>query len=368
MKNWQHGYDLDFLKETASKFQKYNDLCISPFLRVKKNNVAEHLKNEALILKKGFRCVLKKTKVKTNIKVYSSRPMVLAYKDVGELEISKLVIEDLDSFKSYCDDLDYNIWVITFDNEEKNLLSCGFKKIGYKYTSFGDDLGVFYMQKHLNFLGTDEDRLLFTDPLERSTCVDLSVQIDVDGIAKKIEDYDFKKHYSNYNKLGGWSALSLRGFNEDPSFICKPSEMDKKWKQKHKDDVFFLTDTKAYDDFDEIRNIISEFAPTQKIERVRIMKLSKGSEIGKHTDLVDSDCGVILGKVARFHVPLITDGAVFEVWGQEGKESFNLKKGSLWYLDVRKPHRVTNPNCDRFHLVFDVFVDDEIRNKILDRI
>ena len=140
--------------------------------------------------------------------------------------------------------------------------------------------------------------------------------------------------------------------------------MNDKWKEKHKEEDFFLRDTEAYEYFSEVRDIIKSFAPTQEIERVRIMKLSKGAEIAKHTDLVDPDCGVKCGSTMRFHVPIITKDSKFEVWGQNGKESFFLDRGGLWYLDTRKPHRVINPTQDRYHLVFDVFVDDVIQKKV----
>lgn len=363
MKPWQKGYELDYLKSVEGQFNAYNDLCISPFLQMKKNKVADHLHDGTLILKDGFRCILKKSKTRTSIKVYSNRDHTLAYKDVGEFAMGKLVIDDVSEFKEYCDKIDQNIWVISFDSIEKDLSSCGFVKIGYKYTSFGDNLAVFLLQKQIDFFGTDTNRLCFNDPLERATCVKLDFNFEVDTIADKLASYDFKKHYSNYNS-GGWSAISLRGFSDDPSFIIKPEEMNDKWKEKHKEEDFSLRDTEAYDHFNEVRGIIKRFAPSQEIERVRIMKLSKGAEIAKHTDLVDPDCGVKCGSTMRFHVPIITKDSKFEVWGQDGKESFFLDTGSLWYLDTRKPHRVINPTQDRYHLVFDVFVDNEIQEKV----
>ena len=363
MKPWQKGYELDYLKSVEGQFKAYNDLCISPFLQMKKNKVADHLHDETLILKDGFRCILKKSKARTSIKVYSNRDHHLAYKDVGEFSMDKLVIDDVNEFKEYCDQIDQNIWVISFDSIEKDLLSCGFVKLGYKYTSFGDDLAVFLLQKQIDFFGTNTNRLCFNDPLERATCVKLDLNFEVDTIAEKLAAYEFKKHYSNYNS-GGWSAISLRGFSDDPSFIIKPEEMNDKWTEQNSETDFYLRDTEAYEYFNEVREIINTVAPNQKIERVRIMKLSEGAEIKKHTDLVDPDCGVGLGETARFHVPIKTKDAVFEVWGQEGKESFFLEKGSLWYLDTRKPHRVINPTSDRYHLVFDVFVDQDIREAI----
>jgi hypothetical protein len=363
MKSWQKGYELDYLKSVEDQFKAHNDLCISPFLEMKKNRIADYLHNGTLVVEAGFRGVLKRCKARTGIKVYSNREQLLAYKEEGEYSMENVVIEDAGAFLNFCGAIDKNLWVICFDTIEKELLSCGFMKIGYKYSSFGDDLAVYLLQKESDFFQTNSDRLLFKDPLERATCVKIPLRFEVDSILEKLDSYAFKKHYSNYNS-GGWSAISLRGFSDDPSFIIKPEEMNDKWKSENEEKEFYIRDTEAYEYFSEVREIVSTLAPGQRIERVRIMKLSKGAEIRKHTDLVDPDCGVGLGQTARFHVPLKTEGAVFEVWGQNGKESFTLEKGSLWYLDTRKPHRVINPISDRYHLVFDVFVDEGIREHL----
>ena len=367
MKPWQHGHEISKLLEIEALFSEYNSLCISPFLEMKKNRVAEHLHNERLVLEDGFRFVLKQVSINSSpIKVYSARSEVLAYKEKGEYEITSLMVENQKAFSDYLQTLKGNVWIISFDYCEKAILDSGFEKIGYKYSSFGDDLAVYFLERDTNdFFSMNESRLVYSDPVERATCVKIDEHnFDVEDLASKVASYDFNTHYSNYNKGGGWSALSLRGFSSDPTFITKPQEMNDKWKEKHKDQDFSLRDTPLYDHFPEIRAIVSAVAPTQEIERVRLMKLEAGKEIGKHTDLVDPDCGVEIGKTARFHVPLITKDAIFEVWGQNGREAYHLNKGALWYLDTRKPHRVTNPHIDRYHLVFDVFVDQEIRDLI----
>ena len=41
---------------------------------------------------------------------------------------------------------------------------------------------------------------------------------------------------------------------------------------------------------------------------------------------------------------------------------FNLKTGHYYYLDVTKPHSVSNnSNIDRYHLVVDCFVNDALK-------
>ena len=48
MKPWQHGYELDFLKDIEAKYSHYNSFTLSPFVKVKKNNVAQSLKDGTL--------------------------------------------------------------------------------------------------------------------------------------------------------------------------------------------------------------------------------------------------------------------------------------------------------------------------------
>ena len=48
MKEWQKGFDLDYLKGLASKFEKYNSHTLGPFTQVKKNNIASMLDDGTL--------------------------------------------------------------------------------------------------------------------------------------------------------------------------------------------------------------------------------------------------------------------------------------------------------------------------------
>ena len=43
MKDWQHGYEIDFLKEVERRYARYNSFTYSPFAQVKKNTIAECL-------------------------------------------------------------------------------------------------------------------------------------------------------------------------------------------------------------------------------------------------------------------------------------------------------------------------------------
>ena len=124
----------------------------------------------------------------------------------------------------------------------------------------------------------------------------------------------------------------------------------------------------VYDLFPEVKDIIKQVSKTAKVDRVRIMKLEAGKVIEQHTDLVDSECGIGIGEVPRFHIPIDThDDCWFEVYGMTGKEVFKFKEGELWYLDTRKPHRVVNNGKTRIHLVFDLYTDADLLNKLKQR-
>jgi hypothetical protein len=100
--------------------------------------------------------------------------------------------------------------------------------------------------------------------------------------------------------------------------------------------------------------------PEDGLERVRILRMAgrdgKGGRLGRHTDVTDKASGVRDGLITRLHIPLVTHPAiVMSAWGLSGRRSdVHLPAWTLWYLDARKPHAVTNPTgTDRLHLVID---------------
>ena len=96
-------------------------------------------------------------------------------------------------------------------------------------------------------------------------------------------------------------------------------------------------------------------------ERVRLMKLTAGQTIPKHTDLVDKD--IKSGKIIRLHIPVITNKKILmHSWLKNLKVETNMKKGECWWLDVSRPHEVNNKSeIDRVHLVIDIFNNDAIK-------
>lgn len=178
----------------------------------------------------------------------------------------------------------------------------------------------------------------------------------------------FAPHYSIYNKDDAWSGIALRGYAPDDfRFIEKPTEMSKQWKKENA----HLLDARC--DYTEIS---AQFLTTLRLarltfpgcdlERVRILKLSKGN-IYRHCDIQDKEAGTANGMISRFHIPLVTnDRVTFHSWNCRGEEeTLQMRERDLYYLDHRKPHAVTNESDEeRLHLVIDVYANSYTRDLI----
>lgn len=366
MKPWQNGYELDELKRISKIWEPHRSKCITPFGDMRQRMIAGLLGQDQLVIEDGCSYVKKFAKTDQAIKIYSNKSdATLAYKSKGDVEILYPIINDPKAFRKHLSTFKTNTWLTCLEDFAEEMLQYGFDRIGSKYTSFGDCFAVLYLggKDAGDLFGLmSGPNVVYTDPLERVGAFQFKdYSFDVSSIAEKIAEFNFSNHYSNYND-GGWSALSLRGFDSDPLFITKPEEMNDKWKEENKDKEFFLQDTPIYDMyFPEVRAMVSTL-PNAEIHRVRLMKLSSGKVIGQHTDLVDPDVGVNIDQVPRFHIPIITEDCHFDVWDMEGKKTYNMKAGELWYLDTRKPHSVRNNGPDRFHLVFDLKMNEELRS------
>ena len=168
----------------------------------------------------------------------------------------------------------------------------------------------------------------------------------------------FQNHYSNYNAKQAWSAVSIRGYSPDTSMIAKPEEMNDKWKEAHRNDVFTMQDTTLRAQWPAIEAILARFPKSCVWHRLRLMRLSPGGgELQRHTDQVDVDSGFGVGQLMRVHIPLVTNpGVVFTVWDTKGEaRNVHMPVNTVWALDTRWPHRAINGGTsERVHLVMDV--------------
>ena len=161
-----------------------------------------------------------------------------------------------------------------------------------------------------------------------------------------------------YKNNNIWTALSVHGYVVNPSDIYKPGFA---MNDKKIDSQLQWTSLLNKPIMEPIREIISRLPC--KFERIRLMKLAAGKSLRKHNDNIDQ--GIESKKIVRIHVPIRTNSEVvftmYENDEDDDGEKLNLKAGHFYYLDVTKPHSVSNnSNEDRYHLVVDCYVNREL--------
>ena len=375
MKDWQKGILLEDLLEHEKNWTRYNAACLSPFLEMKKNHIAAAIDDDTYLCGHEWAIKSRILKVKTKINMYSAYDIPIATVEKGDRIIDKIVFNQpeaiMEVLRSYIED------TFLFIHEEVGVdrfvaKQAGYKKIGIKINTFGDIQGVYFKEFQPSAFGErefpeanmmlSEEKLVLT----KTNIPDVSNICDIIAQRLEVMDYEFTNHYSNYNKGKSWSAISLRGYTPEWSFITKPAEMSKKWKEENKDVEFKLQDTELRKMFPEVEELL-RWLPG-KPHRIRFMNLAPGGgELQRHTDQVDPDAGVNDLKLMRFHFPIVTNkDVIFNQWDWHAElvES-HMKVGECWYLDVRKPHRAVNDGTAmRTHLVVDVEANDDVRKLI----
>lgn len=183
---------------------------------------------------------------------------------------------------------------------------------------------------------------------------------DLSNVSAYLDGFKFQTltQIAPYKNNNIWTALSLYGYGQEPSDIFKPgfinddTEIDKKlqWTSLSSDAIM-----------SPISEIISKL-PCQ-FERIRFMKLAAGKSLRKHNDNIDPD--IESKKIIRLHIPIRTNNSVvFTIYENEEDEigqKLNLKTGHYYYIDVTKPHSVSNnSDVDRYHLVVDCFMNSQL--------
>ena len=184
---------------------------------------------------------------------------------------------------------------------------------------------------------------------------DLSIVSDyLDGF--KFQTLTQIAPYKNNNI---WTALSLHGFGPEPSDVFKPGFVNEDIQIDHELQWTTLCNDPV---MKSIREII--FKLPCKFERIRFMKLAAGKSLRKHNDNIDPD--IENKKIVRIHIPIRTNNKVvftmYENDDDDDGEKLNLKTGHFYYLDVTKPHSVSNNSTiDRYHLVVDCYLNEELK-------
>ncbi len=363
MKDWQHGYEIEYLKDIEKRYARYNSFTYSPFAQVKKNNIAEGLHKGTLhVLWEDSILDIAHVKAKGNITMHGDT--VIGVKQKGDVVFSKLN-GDPKILNAEIKKYNQDAWMFVWAEDpimNQFALDIGFCKVGPKITTFGEMYMVYYRGTPRKFPKVDPAEYQSITQIQKP-----NVEL-LDAIQDKLNQLpQFTNHYSNYNKGKSWSALSLRGYTNDPSFITKPIEMSDKWKEENKETQFELQDTPLFDLFPEVRELLKPYG--QNIHRVRFMKLKPGGgELERHTDQVDPDSGGSIGKLARIHFPIITnDKVLFTVWHTDGTPRYvHMERGECWFLDTRKPHKAINGGeAERIHLVVDLVTEKELHDSII---
>ena len=186
---------------------------------------------------------------------------------------------------------------------------------------------------------------------------------DLSDVSDYLDHAEFQllTQIAPYKNNNIWTALSVHGYGVNPSDIYKPgfARNDKKIDSKLQ-----WTSLLNKPIMEPIREIISRLPC--KFERIRLMKLAAGKSLRKHNDNIDQ--GIESKKIVRIHVPIRTNSeVVFTMYENDEDEDddgekLNLKAGHFYYLDVTKPHSVSNnSNEDRYHLVVDCYVNEELK-------
>lgn len=391
MKAWQNGVELDTLKEYVAFYDKHhNQLSFSPFVQVNKRTVADMIGKNNLIAvvdndnNLNFSYSMKTFKAKSAIKSFG---IPVAHKLKDDVEISKInylkddeqSVAHLTALLNTYANSPIRVWLYIFEEDtflKELAVEKGFHKVTSQYKSTAEIIGVYCNHAQEDKVPEYDKTTLIRVDYNRTDEFDDALahfQVKLDDL-----QHNFANHYSNYNKGNTWSALSLRGYSDDVSFIEKPEEVmkSKKWADKYKDKEFKLQNTELWDYFKEelqtfiiacFNNPVSS-AIDVTFDRVRLMQLEPGGgELLRHSDLQDPDVGTADGKTMRFHIPIFTNDRVdFSAWDWNGdKQTENFKEGELFYLDQRKPHTVVNNgDTNRIHLVFDVIANEHARGLI----
>ncbi|HEY1325783.1 MAG TPA: aspartyl/asparaginyl beta-hydroxylase domain-containing protein [Casimicrobiaceae bacterium] len=158
----------------------------------------------------------------------------------------------------------------------------------------------------------------------------------------------WRAHFNAPYHNGGWTGIALRGRSDDPSCLYVGP--------LHGTAAEPSVETSVLQRCPALAQALATLRCP--VRAARLLRLAPGGMIDEHRD---HDLSFAQGDV-RLHIVLATDPQVeFYVDG----ERVVMAAGECWYLDLSRPHRVSNRGAtDRIHLVVDVGVDDWLRAQI----
>lgn len=208
-------------------------------------------------------------------------------------------------------------------------------------------------------------------PWDRATVTEVGLRIAPAVQPKLLAELETVRGWDDdfpYYSDGSWSAVCLKGFwPDEPGRGVKPSEMPKSWKAEHVADLGRTAQwTVLTEQLPHLTALVKGLSGFRRTERVRLLRMTAGGALGRHTDITDRAGGTRNGQITRFHIPLITSPETKLItWDVDGSRTeTHLEAWGCYYLDARKPHAVQNGPVDRVHLVIDVVTDDAVRAMI----
>lgn len=370
--DWARGFNLDFLRSVTSIFHEaHKPHVYGAFGLVKERDVANSMITKDFWCNDSAAALGHKLERGSTQHDFSGREILIpagsyfikAFAARNPLAAAAMV----SSFKH-----NHKTFVVEIFEEDRiakqAMLVSGLCYIGSKITAAGEVKGLYISGNRPQY---------HTPVIQNLSLACLNEQLvkptRMGLVREELEAYDkYAQHYSSYNKRKSWSAFSLRGFRpDDPGFIIKPAEMARSWKEEHVGwETWECKDTSVSKKFPSTWRLLKNI-PCKDFERVRFMRLAeKQGELSRHADITDRAAGPGIGQIARLHIPIFTNDKVrFLSWNERGEKiEHHLAKGSLWYLDTRKPHSVLNEGTSvRIHLVADVVCNEATQQLLLGR-
>lgn len=378
MAEWQCGIELETLKRFAEPFkQRHKHLVFGAFGLTKERDVAEALsKNRAIWTgAPGAIALFNQSKTESEHRDFAQRPYTVP---AGAVVIKAAAALDIPSGIKVLSALIERaqgapVFAELFEEDDiikQAALTAGMHYVTTKISAGSEIKGIYLANAELTGIGA-------LPPAEAATLVmfdrEFLTREAHAAILAELAQADtlFAQHYSDYNKRKSWTAFALRGYSDDPTFIIKPSEMSKSWKDEHPELLDARPrETKAAAAFPTTLREVKRLGLLT--DRVRFMRLrARDGELSRHADITDREAGVADGMIARLHIPIRTSPAVtFMGWTARGERLIRqFPERSIFYLDQRKPHAVknTDPGLDRIHLVIDCVANATVRSALAEQ-
>lgn len=384
LKPWQHGYPLDSLKQAAALFkEQHGPHVYGAFGLAKEREVAEALhsglwlstgangqNDAALIYRTLAHGSTHETYYNRAVQIGAGETIIGTFAcrtgAAGMLLLETLTRTLHDQSPGSMFPVEPIIWAEIFEedsNAKWALIGAGFQYVDSKVLA-GSEIKGLYVRGRIVTGPSEPAEVATLSILERN----FLTPGELEDITAELSSANWAQHYSNYNKKDSWTAFAVKGYDvNDPLFIIKPDEMSRKWKAENAERLrAHCAYTLAAAHFPATLRLLDRI-PGAK-DRVRFMRLTKGGgELSRHADITNRNAGLADGRLARLHIPIITNpNVVMTQWNSRGKKvQGNFPVGALCYLDQRQPHTVVNQGeTDRVHLVIDTASSEIVRSLV----